>query len=247
MKTIAKLLEKGFLLFKVIANHYLIIMKDLNGANLLRFNKNQLYCLYDIESCSLNTALVSNRCWQIAFLIFTINEIIESYNFFPYWNDIQQNMSKDAARITRFNYDEYKKKSCNPNDALKVFEKFLYNPKYIICGHNINSFDNLMHNLYRKSLGLKTDFSYWSRTIDTNIIAKAIKLGIQIPQDKEERTNMMFKLSSFYQRGMKTSLSALAKENNLTLANSDNSYHDAMFDIKINRELLLKQIWQIEL
>ena len=68
------------------------------------------------------------------------------------------NVSADAARITRFDYNLWKEKAKNTLEVLELFESYLYNPEYIIIGANLFGYDVYVINTLRKMLGLKSDF-----------------------------------------------------------------------------------------
>ena len=131
-------------------------MKD----NLLRFNNKQKYILFDFETCSLNLGSLDNKPWQLSFLIQKSSDL-------P--------ISEDARRITRFNEKKYKKESIDPIFALKEFEKYLYDPNYLIVGHNILGFDVYIHGILRQLCGFAPDYSYIDRCVDTNCLARGIK------------------------------------------------------------------------
>ena len=46
--------------------------------DLLRFKKNQKYMVFDFETCNLNLVSEENKPWQLAFLIYEGDKLIES-------------------------------------------------------------------------------------------------------------------------------------------------------------------------
>lgn len=216
------------------------------GEKLLRYDEKQKYLIWDVESCSLNLGLPNNKVWQLSFIICNKNKILDEYNFFPWWENIQ--VSRDAARITRFNFENYKRNSSDPAESLKKFESFLYDPEFLSVGHNHYNFDFYLHNLYRKNLGLNSDYSYiynGSGAIDTNAVARAIKTNVKIPENKMSRISMMWKLSSLRQKGLKTSILQLLKDENIPY--DENELHDGIVDCRKNYEIFKRQLFQVEI
>ncbi len=127
--------------------------------NLLRFNKNQKYIVFDFETESLN--LFYNKPWQLSFVIATGNKVIEEHDYFIDWPDLK--VGEEAAKINHFNLSDYNKSKQDARKVLDCFEGFLYDKDYIIVGHNIIGFDIYIHNIYRRLLGEKQDYTYLER------------------------------------------------------------------------------------
>ena len=201
-------------------------------SHLLRFKPKQRYVIFDFETSNLNIC-IDNPLWEIGYLLVEGNNIIEKHHYRIWWDNFK--ISKGAQQVTRFNYDDYKKTAKDPKVVLDDFEKYLYNEEYISIAHNCHSFDIYVHNQWRKKLGLKTDYSYLERCIDTNSVAKLIKLGVKEVK-WENLMETMFRMSNFYQKGMKTNLTAMGK------------YYNIEFDYEslhsgINDTILLLEIW----
>lgn len=209
---------------------------------MLRFKKDQKYICFDFETCHLNLLDSDNKPWQLSYLIAKGNNIIEEVDNYLYWPDLK--MSKEAAQITNFNYNTYKSKAVDPEKPLAKFESYLFDKDYIIVGQNLLGFDIYIHNIYRRLLNRKTDYSYVSRIIDTNCIAKAIKKQLQPPKDID-LILWQFKLNSFYEKGMRTSIKTQLKEYKIDF--DENMLHNSLYDVNMNFEIFKKQIWQIEI
>ena len=209
---------------------------------MLRFKKDQKYICFDFETCHLNLLDSDNKPWQLSYLIAKGNNIIEEVDNYLYWPDLK--MSKEAAQITNFNYNTYKSKAVDPEKPLAKFESYLFDKDYIIVGQNLLGFDIYIHNIYRRLLNKKTDYSYVSRIIDTNCIAKAIKKQLQPPKDID-LILWQFKLNSFYEKGMRTSIKTQLKEYKIDF--DENMLHNSLYDVNMNFEIFKKQIWQIEI
>ncbi|MAG59393.1 hypothetical protein CMO96_01200 [Candidatus Woesebacteria bacterium] len=210
--------------------------------NLLRFNKKQKYLVFDFETCSLNLASPDNKPWQLAFMAYEGDKLIESADYYIHWDNLK--LSEGARRVTGFSDSKYKKRAQPPEKILDHFEKYLYNKKYINLGHNILGFDIYIHNIFRKLLGRKPDYSYVNNSIDTLCLAKAIAKDIKI-NDDDELMSWQFKLNSIYERGMRLSLGACCKTYGVEL--DSNKLHDALYDIQRNYEVFKQMLWKIEI
>ncbi len=208
---------------------------------LLRFNKEQLYCGFDFETKRLNL-LRDNEPWQIGYYIAQGDKVEKVISKYIRWPNLD--ISDDAARITRFNRFEYETKA---EDSLEVFEEFnsyLSDKDYIVVFQNGLNFDAYVLNQWRAALGLGKDFSYLDRTIDTNSLARLVKLGIK-SVDRKEWYPEFLKMANFAQKGMKTSLKAMAKEFSIEI--DENLLHEAKTDIILMQKIFQKLINLIEI
>lgn len=213
-------------------------MKD----NLLRFNNKQKYLLFDFETCSLNLGSLQNKPWQLSFLIAQGKNILKKQDFFLSWEDLP--ISDEARRITRFNEKKYRKNAVEPLFALKEFEKYLYDPEYLIVGHNILGFDVYIHGILRRLCGQAPDYSYINRCLDTNCLARSIKNKIKF-DGKEDLAAWQYKLLHHRVRGVRTSILQLCKDYDLDF--DPKKLHDALYDITINFELFQRQLWEVHI
>lgn len=210
-------------------------------SHLLRFKPEQVYLVADTETEHLST-VYKNRPWQVGFILWRNGQILEKHEYHPWWSDL--NVSPGAAAVTRFDSNTYKSKAEDAKKTLEKFEKYLLDPKYLCIFHNGFNFDVHVHQIWRQELGLKKDYSYLDRLIDTNCVAKLIKLGVkEIKQ--EERLLMMFKMSAFFKKGVKTSLTTLGKEHGIDV-NYD-ELHNSTNDVILNGLVWEKLKWEIEI
>lgn len=207
--------------------------------NLLRFTDN-LFCISDYETESLSLTQ-KNRPWSISWLICNNKEILEKHDYFIWWPDL--NISDGAAKATGFNYEEYKKKAQPQEKVWEIWSKFLYNSQYIHTQHNGINFDQYITQIWRKELGLGRDFSFLNNYIDSNSLARMVKLGIKSCPRNEWLVNW-FKFGNYVQRGLKTSLGVLNKELDI---NCDLLLHISGNDIILNQLILQKLIWKIDI
>lgn len=198
-------------------------------SQLFESSPNQRFLVFDFETEGLSEFFA--RPWQIAYLIAENDKIVERFNAYIYWKDL--NISKGAAMVTNFRREQYDVKA-DVRESRSIFDRFekeLYNPKNTIVGHNILGYDCYIHNTWRRHYGLPSDYSYLPRLIDTNPVAKAIKLGIKM-RPEEDRLAFQYKLMHFRKKGLKSSLTYLCKEYGIEV--NEVLAHDAHYDIEQN-------------
>ena len=59
------------------------------NEDLLRFNNQQKYLVFDFETCNLNLCSTDNKPWQLAFLVCQGNKVLEEYDYYIYWEDLK--------------------------------------------------------------------------------------------------------------------------------------------------------------
>jgi len=209
--------------------------------NLLRFKKDQKYVVFDFETCNLNLVSGHNKPWQLAFLIYHGDKLIESNDYHIFWEDLR--MSEGARKVTGFKDAKYKKLAQPAEEVLDHFEEYLYDDSYIKLGHNILGFDIYIHNIFRKLLGRKTDYSYLTYSIDTLCLAKAIYKEVEL--NGNDFLSWQFKLNSFHERGMRLNLGACCKTYEVDF--DPTKLHDALYDIKKNYEVFKKMLWKVKI
>lgn len=209
---------------------------------MLRFNKDQKYICFDFETCHLNLLDDSNKPWQLSYIIAKGSHIQKEVDNYIFWPDL--NISEGAKLVTHFDERKYHSLAADPKDILSTFEDYLYDPDYLIIGQNLLGFDVYIHNIYRRLLGKKPDFSFVKRIIDTNCIAKAIKKDLKI-QKEVDFTCWQYKLNDFREKGLKTSIKAQLKDYKIDF--DENMLHNSLYDVQMNFKIFQKQIWQIEI
>ena len=218
-----------------------VIVINMIGEKLLRFQDNQKYCFFDMETCNLNLSK-ENYVWQVGWLIANKSEIFETHNYFLNWGD-KLKVSKQAALITRFDPDIVKREGKDPKEIYIKFRNVLDNKTMKYVGHHGLSFDSMIEKIWCEAIGEKHDWEYLDRFYDSSLIAKAIKKNIK--PDLNNFLAWQFKMTTVIERGLRTNLAFLAKENGIDSHEVD--FHDALYDIKVMRQLFFRQIWQIEI
>ncbi len=212
------------------------------NEHLLRMDKNATFCVFDFETEDLN--LFSALPWQFACVVGTTKGILRKRDVLLKWPNL--NISREAEQITRFDREKWKREGRDPKEMfLKINEEF--DKADWIAGHNILGYD--IH-IYRRScrrLGIKA-LPIHKKFIDTFPCGKGIKLELfyKPEDDFQSYQNQMLNLlnATVKKRGFAT-LSTFAK---LYKINVDESrLHDALYDVEINYQVLLKMLWSIEI
>lgn len=210
-------------------------MKD----DLLRFDKHQKYIIFDTETEGLN--LVHSKPWQVAWIVAQGDNILEKHDVYIKWDDLR--VSEGAAKITGFSTQLYERRAVNAKDVFEKFSKYLYDPQYKLIGQNVLGFDVYMINIWRKLIGLKSDYSFIDRIIDTRCLAMAI--AKQIPVKKDDLISWQYRLLNHKDKKVKASQLALLKKYSIDF--DEKKLHDALYDVEMTYKIFRKQLFEIEL
>lgn len=208
-------------------------------GELLRFKFKQKFIFLDTETEGLN--LVSTKPWQVAWLETEGQNIVHRSDILIKWDNL--NISPEAARITGFDRETYNARAIPPEEAWKRLEKVLYDPDILIVGQNLLFFDIYVINVWRREMGLPTDYSFLNRIIDTKSLAAAIFK--KIPVDKKNFTAWQYKMSHIREKGLSTSQLTLLKHYGIPF--NATMLHDALYDVERNKDIFFKQIYDIEI
>ncbi len=208
------------------------------GSDLLRFSDRPTF-FFDKETQRLNL-LDDNLPFEVSWMIANRKGVLKTETHYLKWPGFR--MSADAARITRFQ-QSWVDNGEDPLAVLKLFESYLLDPQYDIAGQNILGFDTYVHQLWRRALGFKPDYSYLSRLYDTNLLSRAYKMGWK--PDRENLLAWQYKVMAAYQRGVKTNLGLMAREFGMEV--DETKQHGAAYDLQLNRFVHYKVINLIEI
>jgi DNA polymerase III alpha subunit (gram-positive type) len=209
------------------------------GSELLRFDKQRKYLCWDLETTGLNLAY--SLPWQISFSLFTLDKVILEQDFYIWWDNLP--MSAGAAQVTGFNPNDYRNRAKEPDLILRTFESYLYDPEVYSVAHNQLSYDVMIHAIWRRKLGFKEDFSYLDRAFDTVALSKAWKKGA-----KPESNNLLcwqYRMMSVVEKGLKTNLAQMGRDFDIPF--NEQGLHNALADIRLNREVFKKLLWQLDI
>jgi DNA polymerase III epsilon subunit-like protein len=208
--------------------------------HLLRFDKKKTYVFIDCETLNLCLNCCHNLPWQIGMIKLVGSKVIAQKDIFIKW-DTELKISEDAARITRYNQKKIDKLGVKPEEIFATIEEWLDDADYIM-GHNTLGFDIYLIKDYYKYMGKSAEHLY-PKLIDTNALAKGIKMGIPF---KSGDDLMEYQYMAYHKRkkGIRTNLTALGKEFDIDV-DYDN-LHDAVNDLMLNIEVWNKLKWQID-
>lgn len=214
---------------------------------MLRFKKNQKYVVFDYETNGLNllgqgTKPCGVKPWQLSYIIAEGNDIIETRDRYIWWDNFE--MDERVAKLNHFDFYSYKENAKSPQEVHSEFNQLVYDPEVILVGHNILGFDVYMHSVIQREVGLKIDYSYLSRLIDTLCMARAIKKDLK-KNEQSDLLSWQYRLLSIRERGLKTKLSDCLDD--YDIPHDKQLLHNSLYDVKMNFEVFKKQIWKIEI
>lgn len=207
----------------------------MNG--LLKHNINQKYVVFDTETEGLS--LTSSRPWQLSWIVCQGENILEQHDEFILFGDLD--MSEDATRITNFNKSVYLQSAKDPLEVWQKFAPYLYDEKNILVGQNLLGYDIYILNVLMNCLGMKNNWSFLPRIVDTKALATALFKDIKLSGD---RLSWQMKLMNFREKGLKTSQSFLLKH--FGIDHDPSKLHNAMYDITMNYKIFRKLIMGVD-
>lgn len=203
------------------------------GENLLR-NREGIdlkYIVIDTETESLNQGCA--RPWQVAILVVHGKTVVEEHNMTPMIDDLR--VSKDAARITSFDFKAYLDRAKPAIETLKVVDRFLRDDSYLIVGQNYICYDYfIIRNLYRYC-GVDFPCEHIRRVYDTKSLGRAIQLGEEIPSRPDEIPLFMLRFALVKRKNIKADNKSLAKLFDVPYALD--KAHDALYDCHLTQQI----------
>lgn len=208
--------------------------------HLLRFNGDKELVFIDCETEGLCLDWRHNLSWQVALIKSVDGKKIDEKNYYIKW-DRDMKVGAEAARITRFDHKKYLEKALPIEEIFPTIEDWLDNADYIV-GHNILGFDIYLIKGFYEYNG-KSYEHLLPKIIDTNSLAKGVKLGL--PYDPDEPfLEYQYRMMHKRKKGVRTNLKGLAKDYNLSF--DENKLHDAIVDLELNLKVWNKLKWQAQ-
>ena len=213
-------------------------------GNLLRFRKDVRYCWVDCETFNLALSFQQNRFWQIACLEVVGEEIVDTLDIRVNWPDAPHlKIGAGAAMVTRYNQQEHDKVAINADLVFPKVWAMLKRADYV-CYHNGLNFDLYLLKGWAEMMG--EDWKWIvPKSIDTKALAQGIKMGIKYNPQKDDFLEYQYRLSAQKVKGIKTNLAQCAKD--YGIASDPEKYHEALYDLEINKMVFDKMKYQIEL
>lgn len=207
---------------------------------MIDINKNTRFIVSDFESENLHQRY--NRPWNLSYVIFQNNKILEEHDYFIWWPDLK--MSKGAAEATKFDPKEYKEKAEDPKVVFNKVKHIFYPDKPTkdwIVFHNGLNFDVYMLRNWFKEIGeWRGEKEYIFRFLDSNAIARAAKNNNKA--DKNHFLSWQYKWANTPQKGIKTSLTTLGKEQGVEF--DETKLHRGLPDVRLNAQILNPILYQ---
>lgn len=209
------------------------------GENLFRFSRKP-YIVLDTETESLN--LLNSRPWQIGFLVIENKKVVETIDMHVFWDDL--NISKDAARITKFNLQEYKHKAKPAEECWDILKNYLYND-YFIVGQNLLNFDIYQIKSLQKAVTGTYDYDYLTKCFDTVALGRANKAGERKIASGENILAWQYRWMNNRGKHLKASLPVLCRD--LDIPYEADQHHNAIYDVIKTHEIFEKLIQLVEI
>ena len=169
------------------------------------------------------------------------DKVVSTKDYYVKW-DRPIKVSKEAARITKFNQKKYDASSVKYDEIFPTIFDWLEGADYIL-GHNLLGFDIYLIKDYYQKMG-KPYKHLMSKIIDTLALARGIKSGDSY-KNGVDLLEYQYRMINFRQRVMKTNLAQLGKD--FSIDHDYDSLHNALVDLELNLKVWNKIKWQVEI
>lgn len=186
----------------------------------------QKYISADVETTGLN--LHSSLPWQFSWSIYEGNRLIKSYDEYIDWPNLQ--LSDFIIKLTGFSWEKYNRLKRPPEEVLKKFEKYIYNPEYVLVGQNWINYDCFLLGTLQRLCGTKQDYSYLERLMDTRCLGLAYRENLTRPPNAN-LLSWQYKILN--DRTLKSKVSQLAQLKHLGIEFDEQRLHDSSYDIEM--------------
>lgn len=206
----------------------------------LSYNYGQKFLIFDFESTNLN--LIYARPFELGFIITQNKKILKEYQAYIWWPDLK--MSKGAAAVTRFNYEEYKEKARPPEEVFTELKKWIDDPEIIYVAHNGIGFDWSIYKTWAKIMG---KWDGWGdkleRTIDTMLCSRIYNDGRR--PDSNFLSSQLKEMGKPPKGAKKANLAAMSKA--LGIEIDEGMTHAALYDVHLTAQVADKLIYKLGL
>jgi len=193
---------------------------------------NQKYLVFDTETEGLN--LFSSKTWQLSWIVCQGNKILETHDEFIVHKEL--NIPAVVKKLTGFNWDTYNRKAKPLDQVWSKFEKYIFDPQYIVVGQNLLGFDVYMLAILQRLLGQEPDYSYLPRIYDTRALGKAYREELDRP--KGNLLSWQYKIINDRSLKAKVSQNQLLKFFDIEF--DESKLHNALYDIQMCYQIFLK-------
>ena len=193
---------------------------------------NQKYLVFDTETEGLN--LFSSKTWQLSWIVCQGNKILETHDEFIIHKEL--NIPEIVKKLTGFNWETYNRKAKPLDEVWSKFEKYIFDPQYIVVGQNLLGFDVYMLAILQRLLGQEPDYSYLPRINDTRALGKAYREEL----DKPNKDFLSWQYKIINDRSLKAKVSQNQLLKFFDIEFDQDKLHNALYDIQMCYQIFLK-------
>ena len=193
---------------------------------------NQKYLVFDTETEGLN--LFSSKTWQLSWIVCQGNKILETHDEFIIHKEL--NIPEIVKKLTGFNWETYNRKAKPLDEVWSKFEKYIFDPQYIVVGQNLFGFDVYMLAILQRLLGQEPDYSYLPRIYDTRALGKAYREEL----DKPNKDFLSWQYKIINDRSLKAKVSQNQLLKFFDIEFDQDKLHNALYDIQMCYQIFLK-------
>lgn len=192
----------------------------------------------DFETEGLN--LVKSRPWQVAWIVGdNKGNVLKERDYMLDVPDLQ--MRDIVAKLTGFTWETYNQRKV---PMRPVIEELVADMRDCgIVGQNILGFDVYMLAVAMRMAGLKVDYSYIPRVIDTKALSKSLNLDIK-PDGVQDLILWQYKVLNLEKRAGKNDQLSLLKKYGIPF--DETKLHDALYDVHMTNKLFLEMANRIK-
>ena len=192
----------------------------------------------DFETEGLN--LVKSRPWQVAWIVGdNKGNVLKERDYMLDVPDLQ--MRDIVAKLTGFTWETYNQRKV---PIRPVIEELVTDMRDCgIVGQNILGFDVYMLAVAMRMAGLKVDYSYIPRVIDTKALSKSLNLDIK-PDGVQDLILWQYKVLNLEKRAGKNDQLSLLKKYGIPF--DETKLHDALYDVHMTNKLFLEMANRIK-
>lgn len=209
--------------------------------DLLRY-KQYNYVVLDTETCSLQLSPQHNFPWALGYIVVENGQTIKEVDAYIWKDNLK--IGADAARITRFSPELYKRRARPAKEVYDDFAKYYYDDSYLKIGTN-TYYDWHMIKCLEYHLGIKDTPDNNHLIYCTHALSKALKLNLTPPKNKEEFIIFQFALLNIVRKGLKTGIKAMVEHFQIPYSEAD--HHGALSDCHYTNAIWKKLIWSMEI
>lgn len=192
----------------------------------------------DFETEGLN--LVKSRPWQVAWIVSdNKGNVFKKRDYMLDVPDLQ--MRDIVAKLTGFTWETYNQRKVPMRSAIEELVADMRDCG--IVGQNILGFDVYMLAVAMRMAGLKVDYSYIPRVIDTKALSKSINLDIK-PDGVQDFILWQYKVLNLEKRSGKNDQLSLLKKYGIPF--DESKLHDALYDVHMTNKLFLEMANRIK-